>query len=482
MNSFLEVVSSQSFMQNAIAGGILASIACGAIGSYVVVKKIGYLAGGIAHAVLGGMGIAYYLGRSPIEGALVSALVFAFILGWVSLRMQQQEDTIIGALWAGGMAVGILFISQTPGYNVDLMSFLFGNILMIAPEDLYWIAGLDLIILIIVFLFYKQFISVSFDEEFARLRGIPVERFYLLFLSLVALTVVILIQIVGLILVIALLTLPAAIAGLYVRSLSLMMILAALFGMIFTTGGLAISYQPDLPPGPTIILLAGTFYLLSLIVNRIKKKSLSINDCCSSLEKELTKVQDEKRNILVWVLIINTGMFFIEAIYGFFAQSNALMADALDMLGDAAIFGFSLYVIRLNTIWQSRAGYIKGIIMAIFSIGVLTSALYRSFNPIIPEVTTMGVVGFLALAANLICAVMLLGFRDTDVNMRSAWLCSRNDVLANLGVLLAAVGVAWTNSPWPDLIVGISISALILKSAIEVMRDAKIEIANQQII
>ena len=482
MNSFLEVVSSQSFMQNAIAGGILASVACGAIGSYVVVKKIGYLAGGIAHAVLGGMGIAYYLGRSPIEGALVSAIVFAFILGWVSLRMQQQEDTIIGALWAGGMAVGILFISQTPGYNVDLMSFLFGNILMIASEDLYWIAGLDLIILVIVFLFYKQFISVSFDEEFARLRGIPVERFYLLFLSLVALTVVILIQIVGLILVIALLTLPAAIAGLYVRSLSLMMILAALFGMIFTTGGLAISYQPDLPPGPTIILLAGAFYLISLILNRIKRKSLSINDCCSSLEKELTKVQDEKRNILVWVLIINTSMFFIEAIYGWFAQSNALMADALDMLGDAAIFGFSLYVIRLNTIWQSRAGYIKGIIMAIFAIGVLTNTFYRSFNPIIPEVTTMGVVGFMALAANLICAVMLLGFRDTDINMRSAWLCSRNDVLANLGVLLAAAGVAWTSSPWPDLVVGISISTLILKSAIEVMRDAKIEIANQQII
>ena len=482
MNSFLEVVSSQSFMQNAIVGGILASVACGAIGSYVVVKKIGYLAGGIAHAVLGGMGIAYYLGRSPIEGALVSAIVFAFILGWVSLRMQQQEDTIIGALWAGGMAVGILFISQTPGYNVDLMSFLFGNILMIASEDLYWIAGLDLIILVIVFLFYKQFISVSFDEEFARLRGIPVERFYLLFLSLVALTVVILIQIVGLILVIALLTLPAAIAGLYVRSLSLMMILAALFGMIFTTGGLAISYQPDLPPGPTIILLAGAFYLISLVLNRIKRKSLSINDCCSSLEKELTKVQDEKRNILVWVLIINTSMFFIEAIYGWFAQSNALMADALDMLGDAAIFGFSLYVIRLNTIWQSRAGFIKGIIMAIFAIGVLTNTFYRSFNPIIPEVTTMGVVGFMALASNLLCAVMLLSFRDTDVNMRSAWLCSRNDVLANLGVLLAAAGVAWTNSPWPDLVVGISISTLILKSAIEVMRDAKIEIANQQII
>ena len=480
MSSFLEAVSTQSFMQNALMGGILASVACGVIGSYVVVKRIGYLAGGIAHAVLGGMGIAYYLGRSPIEGALVSALVFAFILGWVSLRMQQQENTIIGALWAGGMAVGILFISQTPGYNVDLMSFLFGNILMIASEDLYWIAGLDSLILVIVFLFYKQFIAVSFDEEFARLRGIPVERFYLLFLSLVALTVVILIQIVGLILVIALLTLPAAIAGLYVRSLNLMMVLATLFGMVFTTGGLVLSYQPDLPPGPTIILLAGAFYLLSLAVNRFKKKSLTITDCCSSLEKELNKVQDDKRNILIWVLLINGTMFFIEGIYGWFAQSSALMADALDMLGDAAIFGFSLYVIRLDSIWQNRAGYIKGIIMALFSISVLTGAVYKLFNPVVPEASTMGGIGFLALVANLICAILLLGFRDSDINMRSAWLCSRNDVLANIGVLLAAWGVAWTQSPWPDLIVGISISALILKSAIEVLKDAKVEMANHQ--
>ena len=273
MSSFFDAVSSQAFMQNAIIGGILASVACGVVGSYVVVKRIGYLAGGIAHSVLGGMGIAYYLGRPPIEGALISALVFAAILGWVSLRMQQQEDTVIGALWAGGMAVGILFISQTPGYNVDLMSFLFGNILMISPDDLFWIAGLDTLILLIVFLFYKQFLAVSFDQEFARLRGIPVERFYLLFLSLVALTVVILIQIVGLILVIALLTLPAAVSSHYVRSLNLMMLLATILGVIFTTGGLALSYQPDLPPGPTIILVAGAFYLVSLILTRFKKKT-----------------------------------------------------------------------------------------------------------------------------------------------------------------------------------------------------------------
>ena len=252
MSSFFDAVSSQAFMQNAIVGGILASVACGVVGSYVVVKR---------------------MGRPPIEGALIAALVFAVILGWVSLRLQQQEDTVIGALWAGGMAIGILFISKSPGYNIDLMSFLFGNILMISSDDLFWIAGLDVLILLIVFLFYKQFLAVSFDEEFARLRGIPVERFYLLFLALVALTVVILIQIVGLILVIALLTIPAAVSGHYVRSLNLMMLMATLLGVIFTTGGLAISYQPNLPPGPTIILVAGACYLLSLVITRFWKKA-----------------------------------------------------------------------------------------------------------------------------------------------------------------------------------------------------------------
>ena len=150
------------------------------------------------------------------------------------------------------------------------------------------------------------------------------------------------------------------------------------------------------------------------------------------------------------------------------------------MLADAAIFGFSLYVIRLDSIWQSRAGYIKGVIMTLFSISVLAGALYRTFNPVIPAAETMGIIGFLALGANLLCAILLLGFKDSDINMRSAWLCSRNDVLANFGVLLAAGGVAWTHSPWPDLFVGISISGLILKSAIEVLRDAKLEIINHQ--
>ncbi|NLC70981.1 MAG: metal ABC transporter permease [Desulfuromonadaceae bacterium] len=263
MNSFLDAVTTQTFMQNALWGSVLASIACGIIGPYVVVRKIGYLAGGIAHAVLGGMGAAYFLGRSPIGGALITAIGAALLIGWVSLREHRQEDIMISALWAVGMAAGILFISQTPGYNVDLMSYLFGNILMIPRRELYFIALLDIGIAVTVLLFFKQFLAVSFDQEFARLRGIRVELFSLLLLSLVALTVVILIQVVGLVLVIALLTLPAAIAGHYTSTLAKTMLLAILLGLVFTCSGLALSYQPDLPAGATIVLLAGCGYLFS---------------------------------------------------------------------------------------------------------------------------------------------------------------------------------------------------------------------------
>jgi zinc transport system permease protein len=265
MSDFFQALAGQEFLQTALAGGLLASIACGVMGSYVVVKRMSFLAGGIAHTVLGGMGIAYFLGKSPISGALVAALAAAWVIGWVSLRWRQNADTIIAALWSVGMAVGVIFISKTPGYNVDLMSYLFGNILMIPRGDLYLMATLDGVILLVVILFYQQFLVVCFDEEFARLRGIPVEFFYLLLLSLVALTVVVLIQVVGLILVIALLTLPAAIAAQYLRRLARIMVLAAMLGMLFTGGGLALSYGPDLPAGATMILVAGTTYLFSLL-------------------------------------------------------------------------------------------------------------------------------------------------------------------------------------------------------------------------
>jgi zinc transport system permease protein len=265
MSAFLAALATQSFLQHALAAGVLASIACGIVGSYVVVKRIGYLAGGVAHTVLGGMGVAYFLGKSPIGGALVAALLAAAVIAWVNLRLRQHEDTIIGALWAVGMAIGVIFISRTPGYNVDLMSYLFGNILMVPREDLLLMAGLDGVIVALVALFRKQFLAVCFDEEFSRLRGVPVGLFYLLLLWMVALTVVILIQVVGLILVLALLTLPAAVAGQYTRTLAAMMLVATLLGMIFTGAGLALSYEPDLPAGATIILLAGVAYLCSAL-------------------------------------------------------------------------------------------------------------------------------------------------------------------------------------------------------------------------
>ena len=266
MLEFIEVLKSNSFMQNAFVIGLLASLACGVIGTYVVVKRIVFISGGISHTVLGGMGIAYFYGYDPMHGALVSALIAALIIGFVSLRYHQYEDTIIGALWAIGMAVGILFIYKTPGYNVDLMSYLFGNILLVERSNVWQLACLDGLIICLVFLFYKRLLAVCFDEEYSELQGIGVVSTYLLLLCLIALTVVILIQVVGIILVIALLTLPAATARYYARGLGQMMILASLLGAVFTSSGLIVSYGPNLPAGATIIVIAGLVYLLATVL------------------------------------------------------------------------------------------------------------------------------------------------------------------------------------------------------------------------
>ena len=272
MSEFITALLNYSFMQHALIACLLASIGCGIIGTYVVVKKVGFLAGGIAHSVLAGMGMAYYFGGSPLIGAMVAALVAAILIGWINLRWHQHEDVLIAAFWSVGMAIGIMFIAKTPGYNIDLMSYLFGNILLVSAQDLYLMLILDIAIIIMILLFYKQFLAAAFDEEFARLRNINVEFFYILMLCMVALTVVLLIQIVGLILVLALLILPAASAGQFVISIKRMMILAVLLSMVITTSGLMLSYQPDLPSGSTIIILAGIVYLLSIFVSSALQK------------------------------------------------------------------------------------------------------------------------------------------------------------------------------------------------------------------
>lgn len=271
---FFHALMDYSFLQNALLGGLLASVGCGVIGPYVVVKRISYLVGGIAHAVLGGVGVAYYFGWPPFGGALVAAVLAALLIGWVSLRWRQQEDMLIGAFWAGGMAIGILFISRAPGYNVDLMSYLFGNILLITRDDLLLMAGLDALILALVVVFHRQFQAVCFDEQFARLRGVGVTQFYLLLLCMVALTLVLLIQVVGLILVIALVSLPAAVAGQWVRSLSAMMLFATVLGAVVTFSGLGLSYGPDLPSGAAIVLLSALVYFLSTVMMGIRKRRI----------------------------------------------------------------------------------------------------------------------------------------------------------------------------------------------------------------
>lgn len=281
MTELLSAFLDHAFLRNAFLVGFLASIACGIIGTYVVIKRISFISGGIAHTVLAGLGFAYFIGANPLYGAIVAAVAAAVIIGLVSMHAQAHEDTIIAALWAVGMAIGIIFISRTPGYNEDLMSYLFGNLLLVNHQDVILIIILNLVILFLVAFFYKRFLAVCFDEEYARLQGVPVSLIYLLLLILIALTVVILIQVVGLILVIALISLPAAIAGLFADSVRRMMVLAVFLGILFTTAGLAVSYNPDLPAGATIIILAGCTYLLALPARqriRSRKKKTGTQD------------------------------------------------------------------------------------------------------------------------------------------------------------------------------------------------------------
>lgn len=273
---FIRSIFEHTFMFNAVVAGALVSVACGIVGSFVVTRRISYIAGSIAHSVLGGIGVARYLNIvhdwtwiTPLYGALAAALVSALVIGLVSLRAGDREDTIIGAIWAIGMALGILFIALTPGYDQDLMSYLFGNILMVSSTDLWWIVGLDAVVLLAATLFYNQILAVCFDEEFARIRGINTDLYYLLMLVLTGLTVVILVDIVGVVLVIALLTLPAAVAGFFTRTLRQMMIVTSLLCATLTFLGLGISYSPNLPAGATIIVLAGIAYIAAVLWRRI---------------------------------------------------------------------------------------------------------------------------------------------------------------------------------------------------------------------
>jgi len=244
------------FMQNALLAGLLISVACGIIGSLVVVNRMVFISGGVAHAAYGGIGLAFFLGIPPLLGAGLFSVAAAFLMGALSLRHRHRTDTIIGAVWAAGMAAGIIFIDMTPGYGADLMSYLFGSILTVPKTDLWIMLGIDAVVIAAAAGLYKQFLAMSYDEEFASLRGVPVKPLYFLLLVLASLTVVMTMRAVGLILVIALLTVPQFIAERWAKTLAGMMVFSCIFGSIFTVLGLWLSFSLNLTSGASIIMVA----------------------------------------------------------------------------------------------------------------------------------------------------------------------------------------------------------------------------------
>lgn len=275
MISFFEALATNSLLLTAVFAGLAASIVSGIIGTYVVVKRIVFISGSISHSVLGGIGFCLWLQRvhgvswvTPLQGAIVTAVLSALLIGWIHLYSREREDSVIAAIWSIGMALGVLFISQTPGFNVELTNFLIGNILWVTPSELHTLYVLDVLVIVLVGILHRRLLAICFDEEQAQLQGLRVNVLYLLLLILTALTTVLLIQVVGVILVLTMLTIPAAIANLFTVKMSHMMLLAIVLSALFSFVGTGIAYELDWPVGATIALLAGAAYGAVLLLRR----------------------------------------------------------------------------------------------------------------------------------------------------------------------------------------------------------------------
>ncbi len=258
------------FMRNALVAGLLASVLCGIMGTLVVVNRIVFLSGGIAHAAYGGIGLSFYFGWPFLAGTLGFSLAAALVMAAVTLKSRHRGDTIIGVIWAVGMALGIILLDLTPGYNVDLMSYLFGSILTVPKSELWMMLAMGVLITALVIFYYKDLLALSYDEEFARIRGVPVTVLYFTLIAMLAVSIVMVIQVIGLILVIALLTIPPFIVEKYARSLVQMMIGSSVLGAVFTVLGLWLSYRFDLTSGASIIMVAGIGFFLSFLMERAR--------------------------------------------------------------------------------------------------------------------------------------------------------------------------------------------------------------------
>jgi zinc transport system permease protein len=269
----LTEILAQPFTHNALAAALLVSIACGLIGTLVVVNRLVLLSGGIAHTAYGGVGLAFFAGWPVVPTTLGFTAVAALALGLLTRRRRERADAVIGALWSAGMAFGIILINLTPGYATDLMSYLFGSILTVSSTDLGYMAALNVLMLATVLALYRPIFAMSFDEDFARSRGVATDTLYLVLLVLVALSVVVLIQVVGLILVIALLTIPPATAEKHTRSLHTMMAAAMAWGALYCGVGLWLSFAYDLNSGASIVAAASIGYLLVSAGERLLRRS-----------------------------------------------------------------------------------------------------------------------------------------------------------------------------------------------------------------
>jgi len=265
---------SYTFIQNAIISGVLVSIISGIIGSLIVVNRMVFLAGGIAHSAYGGIGVSIYFSLPMLLSTSVFSVIVALFISIITYKNRQKLDTIIGLTWAIGMSFGILLVDLTPGYNADLISYLFGSILAVNSSDIIFMAIILFLIIFILGLFYRDILAVSYDNSYAKIRGVKTRLFYTIILLMASLSIVIAIKIVGLILVIALLSIPTFIAEKFSDSLLGMMIHASLFSMFFTLMGLGISYTYDLSSGPSIILISSVSMIIVIIFQKLRKPKI----------------------------------------------------------------------------------------------------------------------------------------------------------------------------------------------------------------
>ncbi len=261
------------FFQHALVAGILIAIAIGIIGPLAMANKMTFMSGGIAHATYGGVGAAIFFGSSILVGAALASIIAAAAISFISYRFSSRTDTAIGIVWAVGMSTGVIFSDLTAGYNVDLMSFLFGSILAVDISDLWLMAVFDLIIVVLVWFYYYDFMALSFDPVFARLRGVKTQILHFLLLGLVAMTVVLAMRLVGLIMVIALLTMPSFSSERFVNSLGKIMSVSVILSIVYVICGLLLAYMYDISSGASVITVAAFGTITLFLIKKIKGSS-----------------------------------------------------------------------------------------------------------------------------------------------------------------------------------------------------------------